>query len=105
MDTVETGFGFEGVLIKDCLKPKYKTHLAKENYLSEFSAPTEKALVRANLGVYSKEEVDKLVIGKISTESFITKEQVTEMMADLDFVDSTLKAYADYIIPSNLLKL
>lgn len=105
MDTIETGFGFEEVLIKECSKPKYKTHLVKESYLSEFSEPTEKALVRANLEVYSKEEVDKLVIGKISTESFITKQQVTEMMANLDFVNSTLKAYADYTIPSNLFKL
>ena len=40
-----------------------------------------------------------------SLQSFIKKEEVEKMIADLDFVNSTLKAFADYQIPENLFKL
>ena len=31
--SVDTGFGCDNQLIRECPKPKYKTHLCKENYL------------------------------------------------------------------------
>ena len=107
--SVDTGFGCDNQLIRECPKPKYKTHLCKENYLGEFKTESEKTLARTNLGVYSKEEIDRIV-GQIvennnNNNNFITKEEVQNMIADLDFVDSTLKSYVDYQIPNNLFKL
>ena len=104
---IDTGFGCDNQLVIDCPKPQYKTHLCKENYLGEFKTESEKTLARTNLGVYSKEEIDKIV-GKIvenNNNNFITKKEVQNMIADLDFVDSTLKSYVDYQIPNNLFKL
>lgn len=101
--SVDTGFGCDNQLIRECPKPKYKTHLCKENYLGEFKTESEKTLARTNLGVYSKEEIDRIV-GQI-VNNFITKKEVQNMIADLDFVDSTLKSYVDYQIPNNLFKL
>lgn len=111
--SVDTGFGCDNQLIRECPKPKYKTHLCKENYLGEFKTESEKTLARTNLGVYSKEEIDRIV-GQIvennnnnnnNNNNFITKKEVQNMIADLDFVDSTLKSYVDYQIPNNLFKL
>lgn len=104
--SVDTGFGCDNQLIRECLKPKYKTHLCKENYLGEFKTESEKTLARTNLGVYSKEEIDRIV-GHVenNNNNFITKKEVQNMIANLDFVDSTLKSYADYQIPNNLFKL
>ena len=98
--TIDTGFGCDNQLVIDCPKPQYKTHLCKENYLGEFKTESEKTLD-------SKEEIDKIV-GKIvenNNNNFITKKEVQNMIADLDFVDSTLKSYVDYQIPNNLFKL
>lgn len=105
--SVDTGFGCDNQLIRECPKPKYKTHLCKENYLGEFKTESEKTLARTNLGVYSKEEIDRIVgqIVENNNNNFITKKEVQNMIADLDFVDSTLKSYADYQIPNNLFKL
>ena len=108
--SVDTGFGCDNQLIRECPKPKYKTHLCKENYLGEFKTESERTLARTNLGVYSKEEIDRIV-GQIvennnnNNNNFITKKEVQNMIADLDFVDSTLKSYVDYQIPNNLFKL
>lgn len=108
--SIDTGFGCDNQLIRECPKPKYKTHLCKENYLGEFKTESEKTLARTNLGVYSKEEIDRIV-GQIvennnnNNNNFITKKEVQNMIADLDFVDSTLKSYIDYQIPNNLFKL
>lgn len=104
--SIDTGFGCDNQIVIDCPKPKYKTHLCKENYLGEFKAESEKTLARNNLGVYSKEEIDKIV-GQIvkNNNNFITRKEVQDMIADLDFIDSTLKSYADYQIPNNLFKL
>lgn len=101
--SVDTGFGCDNQLIRECPKPKYKTHLCKENYLGEFKTESEKTLARTNLGVYSKEEIDRIV--ENNNNNFITKKEVQNMIADLDFVDSTLKSYVDYQIPNNLFKL
>ena len=103
LGTVDTGFGDENRLIKDC--KKFKTHLFKENYFSEFKGETEKALARYNLDVYSKDEVTKLISGVISdgTQTFVTKEQVEEMIADIDYVAGGSKSYeADYEIPNTI---
>lgn len=104
LDSVNTGFGGENTLIKDCPKPKFKTHLCRENYLSEFSESSEKELARNNLEVYSKKEVDNLVYGRPANSSnFITVEQVEKMTED--YIKSTLKAQAEYLIPEKLFKL
>ena len=107
MDTVDTGFGDENILRKECKKPKYKQHLCKDNYLGEFEAATEKQLARFNLGVYSKEEVDNLIedIVHNSDNQYATKTEVEQMLAELDFVDSSLKSTANYEIPETLFKL
>lgn len=107
--SIDTGFGCDNQIVIDCPKPKYKTHLCKENYLEEFKTESEKTLARNNLGVYSKEEIDKIV-GQIvgnnnNNNNFITRKEVQNMIANLDFVDSTLRSYADYQIPNNLFKL
>ena len=104
--SIDTGFGCDNQIVIDCPKPKYKTHLCKENYLGEFKTESEKTLARNNLGVYSKEEIDKIVgqIVENNNNNFITRKEVQNMIANLDFVDSTLKSYADYQIPNNLFK-
>lgn len=106
IDNIDTGFGCENQVVIDCPKPKFKTHLCKENYLGEFKAESEKALARNNLGVYSKKEIDEIV-GKIiiDNKNFVTKKEVENMISDLDFVNSTLRSYADYQIPNDLFKL
>ena len=105
--SIDTGFGCDNQIVIDCPKPKYKTHLCKENYLGEFKTESEKTLARNNLGVYSKEEIDKIVgqIVENNNNNFVTRKEVQNMIANLDFVDSTLKSYADYQIPNNLFKL
>lgn len=107
IESIDTGFGCDNQIVIDCPKPKYKTHLCKENYLGEFKTESEKTLARNNLGVYSKEEIDKIVgqIVENNNNNFITRKEVQNMIANLDFVDSTLKSYADYQIPNNLFKL
>ena len=103
--SIDTGFGCDNQIVIDCPKPKYKTHLCKENYLGEFKTESEKTLARNNLGVYSKEEIDKIVGQIVENNNLITRKEVQNMIANLDFVDSTLKSYADYQIPNNLFKL
>ena len=103
--SIDTGFGCDNQIVVDCPKPKYKTHLCKENYLGEFKTESEKTLARNNLGIYSKEEIDKIVGQIVENNNLITRKEVQNMIANLDFVDSTLKSYADYQIPNNLFKL
>lgn len=102
LDTAETGFGECNKLIKDCPKPEYKTHLFKENYLGEFKTETEKTLARNNLGVYSKQEVDKIVSHIVKESSLITKEEVKEMIDDLDYVNAVFRDSVEYDIPNKL---
>lgn len=107
LNSVQTGFGDENILIKDPPASKCKTHLFKENYLSEFSSETEKQLVRHNLDLYSKQEVERVIENKVAdnTSSFVTLEKVEQLIDELDFVDSTIKSYSDYQIPNTLFKL
>ena len=65
--SIDTGFGCDNQIVIDCPKPKYKTHLCKENYLGEFKTESEKTLARNNLGVYSKEEIDSTVNNSYSS--------------------------------------
>ena len=105
-ETIDTGFG-EGTLHKECPEPELVQYLRKDKYLSEFKTDTDKELARQNLGVYSSTKVDQLLkeitnsVGSI----YVTKAEVTQIISDLDFVDSTLKAYASYEIPANLFRL
>lgn len=107
IESVDTGFGCDNTLVKDCPKPQYKTHLCKENYLSEFKTESEKQLARNNLGVYSKEEINDILskIVENNNKQFVTKGEVESMIGNLDFVNSTLRSHADYEIPSDLFKL
>ena len=107
IDSVDTGFGCDNTVFKDCPKPKYKTHLCKENYLSEFKTESEKQLARTNLGVYSKEEINDIIakIVENNNKQFVTKGEVESMISNLDFVNSTLRSHVDYEIPSDLFKL
>jgi len=105
-DTVDTGFG-EGTLHKECPEPELVQYLRKDKHLSEFKTETDKELARQNLGVYSSTKVDQLLkeitnsVGSI----YVTKSELTVELAKLDFVDSTLKAYANYEVPNNLFRL
>jgi len=103
---MDTGFG-EGTLHKECPQPELVQYLRKDKYLSEFQTATDKELARQNLGVYSSTKVDQLLkeitnsVGSI----YMTKVEVTAALANLDFVNSTLKAYAPYEVPNNLFRL
>lgn len=107
IDKIETGFGDENTLHKECPKPKFHQHLCKENFLSEFKTEIEKQLARDNLGVYSKLQIDQFLkdLTNVDTSSFITKDDFEAAIQDLDFVKSSLKANTDYNIPENLFKL
>lgn len=105
-DTIDTGFG-QGTLHKECPSPELVEYLTKSNHLSEFKTDIDKELARQNLEVYSSTQVNKLLeqitnsVGSI----YVTKKEVMQIIDDLDFVDSTLKSYANYEIPSNLFRL
>lgn len=105
-ETVDTGFG-EGTLHKECPQPKLVEYLSKGNYLSEFKTETDKELARQNLEVYSSTKVDQLLkeIANSVGSIYVTKSEVNKMISSLDFVNSTLKAYANYEIPNNLFRL
>lgn len=105
-ETVDTGFG-EGTLHKECPQPELVEYLRQDKHLSEFRTETDKELARQNLGVYSSTKVDQLLkeitnsVGSI----YVTKTEINQMISDLDFVNSTLKAYANYEIPNNLFRI
>ena len=105
-DTIDTGFG-QGTLHKECPTPELVEYLNKSNHLSEFKTDTDKELARQNLEVYSSTQVNELLeqitnsVGSI----YVTKKEVMQIVDNLDFVDSTLKSYANYEIPSNLFRL
>ena len=106
--TIDSGFGCDDKLTINCPKPELHTHLCKENYLGEFKEESEKALARDNLGVYSKDEVSKVladVVANIDTSIFITKKEVYNLVENLDFVNSYIKANIDYEIPEQLFSL
>ena len=106
--TIDSGFGCDNKLTIHCPKPELHTHLCKENYLGEFKEESEKALARDNLGVYSKDEVSKVLadaVRNLDTSIFITKKEVYNLVENLDFVNSCIKANIDYEIPEQLFSL
>ena len=106
--TIDSGFSCDDTLVVDCPKPELHTHLFKENYLGEFKAESEKELARNNLGVYSKDEVNKVLVDAVEnldTSIFITKKEVYNLVENLDFVNSSIKANIDYEIPEQLFSL
>lgn len=106
--TIDSGFSCDDKLTTNCPKPQLHTHLCKENYLGEFKEESEKALARDNLGVYSKDEVSKVLedaVANLDTSIFITKKEVYNLVENLDFVNSTIKANIDYEIPEQLFNL
>ena len=106
--TIDSGFGCDDKLTINCPKPELHTHLCKENYLGEFKEESEKALARDNLGVYSKDEVSKVLtdaVANLDTSIFITKKEVYNLVENLDFVNSFIKANIDYEIPEQLFSL
>ena len=48
IDKINTGFGCDNALHKDCPKPQWHQHLCKENFLGEFKTELEKQLARDN---------------------------------------------------------
>lgn len=106
--TIDSGFSCDNKLTINCPKPELHTHLCKENYLGEFKEESEKALARDNLGVYSKDEVSKVLadaVANLDTSIFITKKEVYNLVENLDFVNSFIKANIDYEIPEQLFSL
>ena len=106
--TIDSGFSCDDTLTVDCPKPELHTHLCKENYLGEFKAESEKELARNNLEVYSKDEVNKVLedaVENLDTSIFITKKEVYNLVENLDFVNSSIKANIDYEIPEQLFSL
>lgn len=106
--TIDSGFSCDNKLTINCPKPELHTHLCKENYLGEFKEESEKALARDNLGVYSKDEVSKVLtdaVANLDTSIFITKKEVYNLVENLDFVNSSIKANIDYEIPEQLFSL
>ena len=106
-ETIDTGFGDKGELHKQCPSPYYTQYLEKGNHLSEFKTETDKELARQNLGVYSKDKINQLLDSITSNVGnlYVTKVEVNQMIDNIKFVDSTLKAYANYVIPTNLFRL
>lgn len=104
IDKINTGFGCDKTLHKDCPKPQWHQHLCKENFLEEFKTDLEKQLARDNLGVYSKAQIDEFIknLSGVDVSSFITKTEFNDTIQNLDFVKSSLKAKTDYNIPENL---
>lgn len=103
IDDLKTGFGSEQTINVECKKkPKFKTHLCKESYLGEFESETEKTLARTNLDVYSKKETHLMLSDTVS--NLITKNEIEEIVKDLNYTTSRSKSYANYIIPDNLFK-
>lgn len=107
IDKVDTGFGCDNTLRKECPKPQWHQHLCKENFLGEFKTELEKQLVRDNLNIYSKVQIDEFIknLSGVDLSSYITKEDFKEAIQDLDFVKSSLKSKIDYNIPENLFTL
>ena len=106
--TIDSGFSCDDKLTTNCPKPELHTHLCKENYLGEFKEESEKALARDNLGVYSKDEVSKVLadaVANLDASIFITKKEVYNLVENLDFVNSSIKANIDYEIPEQLFSL
>lgn len=107
IDKINTGFGCDNALHKDCPKPQWHQHLCKENFLGEFKTELEKQLARDNLDIYSKTQINKFIkdLSGVDLSSYITKDYFNEAIQNLDYVKSSLKSNIDYNIPENLFTL
>lgn len=107
IDKINTGFGCDNALHKDCPKPQWHQHLCKENFLGEFKTELEKQLARDNLDIYSKTQINKFIkdLSGVDLSSYITKDYFNEAIQNLDYVKSFLKSNIDYNIPENLFTL
>ena len=107
IDKINTGFGCDNTLHKDCPKPQVHQYLCKENFLGEFKTELEKQLARDNLNIYSKTQIDRFIkdLSGVDLSSYITKDYFNEAIQNLDYVKSSLKSNIDYNIPENLFKL
>lgn len=107
IDKINTGFGCDNALHKDCPKPQWHQHLCKENFLGEFKTELEKQLARDNLDIYSKTQIDRFIkdLSGVDLSSYITKDYFNEAIQNLDYVKSSLKSNIDYNIPENLFTL
>lgn len=78
-----TGFGENNDLYYEsrCQKPKLKTPLYQENYLSEFATEEEKAAARHALGIYNKDDV--VAMSLLTAEDSLPSQQ--------NWVDATIK--------------
>ena len=104
IDKINTGFGCDNTLHKDCPKPQWHQHLCKENFLGEFKTELEKQLARDNLDIYSKVQIDEFIknLTGVDLSSYITKDDFNEAVQNLDYVKSSLKSNIDYNITENL---
>lgn len=107
IDKINTGFGCDNALHKECPKPQWHQHLCKENFLGEFKTELEKQLARDNLDIYSKAQIDRFIkdLSGVDLSSFITKDYFNDAIQNLDYVKSSLKSNIDYNIPENLFTL
>lgn len=107
IDKINTGFGCDNALHKDCPKPQWHQHLCKENFLGEFKTELEKQLARDNLDIYSKIQIDEFIknLSGVDLSSYITKDYFNEAIQNLDYVKSSLKSNIDFDIPENLFTL
>lgn len=83
LDNINTGFGKNNDLHYEslCVKPKLKTPLYRENYLTEFLSEEEKASARHALGIYNK--------GDVVAMSLLTAEDT--LPTQQDWSDVTIK--------------
>lgn len=107
LGSINTGFGLENSLSFNSSSCDSNAttllHLYKETYLSEFETEEEKAQVRLNLGVPSKEEVqkqvslqlqeyatkadvDKVVAGTLSLQNYYTKKEVDDQIKNSSLI-------------------
>ena len=100
--SIDTGFGCDNQIVIDCPKPKYKTHLCKENYLGEFKTESEKTLARNNLGIYSKEEIDSTVNNSYSSmvikpenAPILVLDDIVNQMQDELYIKMVIKELLD----------
>lgn len=101
LESIDTG---TPIVIEKPTKPQFATPLFKEYFLSEFKSESEKREARFNLGVYSTTQVDE-IISKIvgdNLSNYLTKEEVQDMVNNLDRVLSISKKNINYNIPERL---
>ena len=109
IDKINTGFGCDNALHKECPKPQWHQHLCKENFLGEFKRNYAKTDRQKNDFYATEPATTKLFLDEfiknlsgVDLSSFITKDDFNEAIQNLDYVKSSLKSNIDYNIPENL---